>query len=1049
MPRIRLQDNLVLQHYLLGKFGKQNIGQLAALLRYTDPGYNEENISKYYLSLTSQLNLFDDGFSEQLLEYDRNIYQFTEEINFKRKSPIEWKYFQYLSLLFTEIYLDEYFRDRELLLSNLNKSLDELRATQGIEVDIPNYTEDDINKVALWQATGSGKTLIMHMNILSLQHHMTKHGHEKSYNKILLVTPNEGLSEQHLKEFEESNIPAKRFDDNAQLDFLSSGSDQSVEVIEISKIKEQKGVKTVAVEAFGENNIVLIDEGHKDLKGDERKKMRDRLSNEGFAFEYSATFGQAIKYSNSQADKKQFAEYAKSIIFDYSYKYFYNDGYGKEFKILNLKENVLEQHKFTYMVAALLTYYQQLKIFNINQKKYNEFNISEPLLVFVGASVNAVRTESGQNVSDVIDVLLFIKEFTDKSTQSISAIESIVGGDSGLVNSKNVNIFDGSFAPIAEIYGQDYDSIYRDVIKLVFDSTSADESLIIENLSGSDGEIALRLGTNNHFGLINVGDSSKLMSLCEENGFLTTTMQFSSSLFSEINEKHSPIKILIGSKKFTEGWNSWRVSTMGFLNLGRSEGATIIQLFGRGVRLRGYQDSLKRSNALYPDNLEFKNLLPRNIRKNETLNIFGIRADYMETFRDYLEEEGIESDDDSTYEVEVPVAYEKMDHELKTLGLKDDMPIFKKFIVFNVNQCSLPKNIVELDLYPKLQVIGEDAEKTGARNEHHLTKKDISFINRRELYFDLILFKNSKNWSNLDLDVEFLIESLLDHSWYVIYAPNGNFGETWFKRNSVIQNDIVLPLLKKLLDRIYTSEREKHNAQYREYKKLDPKSDPNFISSYSVKISEERIDISDSLRAIASDIESFENDHKLTNVSGLLHYSKHLYKPLFYINQSGVDYIKTTPTALNEGEEQFIRNLREYTRTNQKFLSDKSIYVLRNQSKGKGIGFFEASNYHPDFIVWIIKDDKQHIAFVDPKGIYNLSEGKNSPKIMLHSEIKKIEKELADSDTTLDSFIITSTQIQSVLWADDWEQLDFERHNVYFSYDDTHIDKIINKIVNT
>jgi len=50
--------------------------------------------------------------------------------------------------------------------------------------------------------------------------------------------------------------------------------------------------------------------------------------------------------------------------------------------------------------------------------------------------------------------------------------------------------------------------------------------------------------------------------------------------------------LLIGSKKFSEGWSSWRVSSMGLMNVGKSEGSQIIQLFGRGVRLKGYQFSL-------------------------------------------------------------------------------------------------------------------------------------------------------------------------------------------------------------------------------------------------------------------------------------------------------------------------------------------------------------------------------------------------------------------------------------------------------------------------
>ena len=59
------------------------------------------------------------------------------------------------------------------------------------------------------------------------------------------------------------------------------------------------------------------------------------------------------------------------------------------------------------------------------------------------------------------------------------------------------------------------------------------------------------------------------------------------SLFERINESNSTVEVLAGARKFIEGWNSWRVSNMGLLNIGRSEGSQIIQLFGRGVRLRG------------------------------------------------------------------------------------------------------------------------------------------------------------------------------------------------------------------------------------------------------------------------------------------------------------------------------------------------------------------------------------------------------------------------------------------------------------------------------
>ena len=116
------------------------------------------------------------------------------------------------------------------------------------------------------------------------------------------------------------------------------------------------------------------------------------------------------------------------------------------------------------------------------------------------------------------------------------------------------------------------------------------------------------------------------------------------SLFEGINEPDTSVEILIGAKKFMEGWNSWRVSNMGLLNIGRKEGSEIIQLFGRGVRLRGKDFTLKRSSAL-------DGAHPEHVPLLETLNIFAVRANYMSQFREYLEKEGVETRGD----VELPL----------------------------------------------------------------------------------------------------------------------------------------------------------------------------------------------------------------------------------------------------------------------------------------------------------------------------------------------------------------------------------------------------------
>ena len=95
----------------------------------------------------------------------------------------------------------------------------------------------------------------------------------------------------------------------------------------MTKLKEETGEKTVAVDAFEGNHLVLVDEGHRGASagGDGTwMRFRNALCEKGFSFEYSATFGQAVKGNQGLTDL-----YARSTLFDYSYRWFYGDGVGK------------------------------------------------------------------------------------------------------------------------------------------------------------------------------------------------------------------------------------------------------------------------------------------------------------------------------------------------------------------------------------------------------------------------------------------------------------------------------------------------------------------------------------------------------------------------------------------------------------------------------------------------------------------------------------------------------------------------------------------------
>ena len=73
-----------------------------------------------------------------------------------------------------------------------------------------------LNKLAFWMATGSGKTLLMHAHIRQYQRHIKG----RELNRILLLTPNEGLSEQHLREFEAAGIQAEIFNKDGRSLFV-------------------------------------------------------------------------------------------------------------------------------------------------------------------------------------------------------------------------------------------------------------------------------------------------------------------------------------------------------------------------------------------------------------------------------------------------------------------------------------------------------------------------------------------------------------------------------------------------------------------------------------------------------------------------------------------------------------------------------------------------------------------------------------------------------------------------------------------------------------
>ena len=173
-------------------------------------------------------------------------------------------------------------------------------------------------------------------------------------------------------------------------------------------------------------------------------------------------------------------------------------------------------------------------------------------------------------------------------------------------------------------------------------------------------------------------------------------------------------------------------------------------------------------------------------------------------------------------------------------------------------------------------------------------------------------------------------------------------------------------------------------------------------------------------------------------------FGRHLYEPLLYLDQN---IVEISPVALNKGERNLVEDVKAFHDGAPEFFADKELYLLRNLSKGRGVGFFEAGNFHPDFILWLIVGDRQYIAFIDPKGIRNL--GFNDPKIQFFQTIKDIERRLGEPSVTLDSFIISNTpsHVMRLLWA--VEKTAMDSRNILFQDEDkaTYVCDMMHRIV--
>lgn len=1053
---------LVLAKWALGIFDRASFEPISLALKAPrlEGVDGETGHTRFFNALVGN-NLFYLGedakcTKDELSAYDLRIVKYWKQIT-ERRNKLEsttynLKYYQYLTLLVTELYLDWYFNRRQELLTQINAEIAKYNEDASHKEKLSLVSEEDLNKISFWEATGAGKTLMMDINVLQYRFYA-----KTTPDHTILLTPDEGLTKQHLKELELSNIEAQIIRDDNVL-FTQSGN--VVGVIDAGKIisdesKRKKGEKSFLAEAFEGKNLVLVDEGHNgssSVQG-ERRRVREQLCKDGFSFEYSATFGQAVAKASGKGGTALREHYARNILFDYSYKYFYEDGYGKNSFILNMPDASDEERVFEYLCANLLKFVQQHAIFIHESAVMAEFNIEKPLCMFVGNTVTGGEDEA----SDVKTVVEFFARVLNEREKVEKLFNRFINNEPVLPNRQGFNLLDQAFTPMFGWYGNGK-SCYNAMLQLVMHTTSS-QRLKVTHYKNPD-EIVLSVGTNEPFAVVNIGNSDGFMKGLDnsENLDIMPANDFAPSLFDGVNDKTSPVNFIIGSRKFTQGWSCWRVSAMGLLNMGVSAGTQIIQLFGRGVRLKGRGYSLKRSTA---------NERPRNsfLEKLETLNIFGIRASYMETFRDYLNEEGVTTED-SVITLKFDIKKQSFPR-LTVVEVGDGYRLnqAKGYKTQKATLFVIPDEIAKkikqpcfvYEDYSYLQSLQKGTSDkigtTDVRSDVKLDSKAFNFIDWDGIYLRMLEAKAEKGFWNLSIDKKRLIEFVTNKTdWYTLYSRPADITFDSFSKLSRIQALLEI-LLRGYMDVFYKTLQKLYEDEHMVTKTLKAEDLP---SEYEIQIQEtpegkvwlERLK---ELQKLIAEGE-FKPTHKsqwLESDLKAIFFDRHLYEPLFYTTKGVQLPLRLRPIMFDSPSEvQFLKDLETFYNDgkNKEFFLDVDLFLMRNPAnKSRGIGFAQAGNFYPDFLLWLVDKnaDKQYLTFIDPKGLRNIPF--DDSKLNFSKECKTLQKQLnagGENKIILNSVILSITPLSDPLLSQHKLE-EWEKKNIFFMSQPDYLSKMI------
>jgi len=705
-----------------------------------------------------------------------------------------------------------------------------------------------MNRACFWMATGSGKSLVL-IKTIELIDYLVSQGLIPK-KEIMLLLPREDLIKQFTKEIDEFNkgrerkielINLKSYEEEKQ----GFNFDNSIKVYYCRSDLLRDEKKEIILDYKNYLNdgnwYVFLDEAHRGSKED--SLMQDYvaiLSKNGFLFNFSATFTDSIDYLttcyNFNLEKFILAGYGKNLYLSNSYFSFIKD-----------KDDFSEREKQKQVLKSLIT-------FSLIKKQKKEKFYHHPLLITL---VNSINTDDA-------DLLMFFNK-----------IEEIAGG----------RIQENLFIEAKKELEQDFRNYYSFVFgdeKLEFDLSILENISLqdifeqvfnaknygkIEILEGEKGkEIVLKLQTSEKpFALIVIGDADKFKREKLSDNYTNIKSFDSKKYFEKINESED-INLLLGSRKFYEGWDSNRPNVINMINIGKKDAKKfVLQGIGRGIRIEPYKGERKRLAENHAD----KNILL------ETLFVFATDKNAVKAIIETVENEK------NTEEVKILLS----ENPKRLFDLL--IPIFKdeeargKIAKFNIAKESLElfKNYIDsFDTNTLLVKMG-------------ITKDNLEFLFNEIKKDSLFQIKNENTFGDMDLLLQRLVNHISVKNKVVSEIKEVSDEIVHFKHIKVVNfSESDLKLFKDEIEKV-------KNFQQKEMTEEEKKA------IELLKIAGHKIETT-------TPDGSFSKDNNKLIIKNI---AEHYYLPLIYSESEKIDYIKHIISV--KSEKDFIVNLEKQMKT--------------------------------------------------------------------------------------------------------------------------------------